>query len=115
MPRRPPRSPLFPYTTLFRSPRILSEDGLSEPRDILALVVRRDDHQRAFRHVASGRCDEAPAIDYEPSDRREQCERDGNQCDGLSGLVSGVDEPQLDLARAGWKRDADQVEVCARD
>src|SRR5256885_16912744 len=24
--RRPPRSPLFPYTTLFRSPRVIADD-----------------------------------------------------------------------------------------
>src|SRR2546426_3270890 len=36
--RRPPRSTLFPYTTLFRSARIAARDPVAEPR--------------RFRHVA---------------------------------------------------------------
>src|SRR5260370_36606271 len=33
--RRPPRSTLFPYTTLFRSPRAASRGGGSASRDVL--------------------------------------------------------------------------------
>src|SRR5256885_9955924 len=42
--RRPPRSTLFPYTTLFRSPRrlgLVSPRGLKGPLDRLFLGVRR--------------------------------------------------------------------------
>src|SRR2546422_5435276 len=47
--RRPPRSTLFPYTTLFRSLRSITKEGLSslvvqfvleKPRDIAAQDVR---------------------------------------------------------------------------
>src|SRR5256885_13149461 len=31
--RRPPRSTLFPYTTLFRSPVMLADDGLPRNRE----------------------------------------------------------------------------------
>src|SRR5262245_63506177 len=45
--RRPPRSTLFPYTTLFRSPDLLNNRGL--PRADHARLLRRfleDDPQR---------------------------------------------------------------------
>src|SRR2546426_5224886 len=51
--RRPPRSTLFPYTTLFRS-----LDELAELRDdSVALVtgLRRDDLRRAGEHPKVGR------------------------------------------------------------
>src|SRR2546421_8762793 len=49
--RRPPRSTLFPYTTLFRSHRILQRVG---PRDPHALVEREADGVRELleRHRA---------------------------------------------------------------
>src|SRR5258708_15654349 len=34
--RRPPRSTLFPYTTLFRSPHLLEHGGLGGPAGFLA-------------------------------------------------------------------------------
>src|SRR2546426_1644627 len=46
--RRPPRSTLFPYTTLFRSP------GDARGRQ-LGLAERRADHLRHVAHVAVGR------------------------------------------------------------
>src|SRR5437588_1094470 len=58
MPRRPPTSPLFPYTTLFRSP----------PAIAVAFGPRRPAHpfpvrnpvrlaaQRHYRPVSEGRC-----------------------------------------------------------
>src|SRR5437588_9809747 len=48
--RRPPRSTLFPYTTLFRSPRALagsalpSLDGLLRQRGEEAAFVRSEEH-----------------------------------------------------------------------
>src|SRR2546430_7069849 len=40
--RRPPRSTLFPYTTLFRSPRILLDDGgvVRPERDAVTRALR---------------------------------------------------------------------------
>src|SRR3712207_7537390 len=42
--RRPPRSTLFPYTTLFRSPDLLPAVGAVQRRGLEGL--RRDVHQR---------------------------------------------------------------------
>src|SRR2546426_2315187 len=44
--RRPPRSTLFPYTTLFRSP-LLVEAGQQEPRPAEQIIVHR--HPRPDR------------------------------------------------------------------
>src|SRR3712207_7354654 len=59
--RRPPRSTLFPYTTLFRSPRL---PGLELGEDPAAVVVRDDEgevrprlplaHQQALQVVQEG-------------------------------------------------------------
>src|SRR2546427_12451925 len=38
--RRPPRSPLFPYTTLFRSPQLASDDVPINPLRVCAEVDR---------------------------------------------------------------------------
>src|SRR3712207_9035312 len=53
--RRPPRSTLFPYTTLFRSPEVLLDEvaaGAVDPpraRDgDVARLVGRDQHQRVL-------------------------------------------------------------------
>src|SRR3712207_7028330 len=42
--RRPPRSTLFPYTTLFRSGRVVDEHGFGQ-----TLRLRGDTYQRALR------------------------------------------------------------------
>src|SRR3712207_8367300 len=39
--RRPPRSTLFPYTTLFRSPRPFAEDDRGRPGDVRAVPQHR--------------------------------------------------------------------------
>src|SRR5437899_12022742 len=58
MPRRPPRSTLFPYTTLFRSPvphRSRDRVGLRRPaRQYQGLEVERNVH-RGTRHVVGRR------------------------------------------------------------
>src|SRR5205807_9415410 len=49
--RRPPRSPLFPYTTLFRSP-VPRRRGLREPPDLEGPGARQDrraDHEPVSR------------------------------------------------------------------
>src|SRR2546426_12598105 len=40
--RRPPRSTLFPYTTLFRSPRVARPDGLGPQLESIAALGRID-------------------------------------------------------------------------
>src|SRR2546430_7374994 len=49
--RRPPRSTLFPYTTLFRSPGVHLEEG-----ELLVLRVVEELH-RAGAAVADGECE----------------------------------------------------------
>src|SRR3712207_8894009 len=39
--RRPPRSTLFPYTTLFRSPRALQRQGMIRPPEAVHVLVPR--------------------------------------------------------------------------
>src|SRR5258707_15493786 len=43
--RRPPRSTLFPYTTLFRSPGLQADDDV----DVIAARGQQDDRQRVVR------------------------------------------------------------------
>src|SRR3712207_8610660 len=47
--RRPPRSTLFPYTTLFRSPGALAPPGeaLADPQDLAVHVVHRAEVREA--------------------------------------------------------------------
>src|SRR3712207_9413346 len=48
--RRPPRSTLFPYTTLFRSGRLGYKKGTSGPlRELGAVACHRGDYERAVR------------------------------------------------------------------
>src|SRR3712207_8883186 len=67
--RRPPRSTLFPYTTLFRSVEALSrrEDALEEVAEARDAV--EDDVHRVDRGVQ-------PLVDLIPAERR----RDGRAC-----------------------------------
>src|SRR5690348_17699371 len=46
--RRPPRSTLFPYTTLFRSPP--DEDGLLYPTDVANIIEFRKILNETFAH-----------------------------------------------------------------
>src|SRR5690349_23157099 len=57
--RRPPRSTLFPYTTLFRSLRALAIAGerLSVVLRELGLVVERVDVRRRARHAEEDHAD----------------------------------------------------------
>src|SRR5437870_9069759 len=47
--RRPPRSTLFPYTTLFRSQSV---DGLLEPASDLLVTVGRQEWTRSEEHTS---------------------------------------------------------------
>src|SRR3712207_8937288 len=46
--RRPPRSTLFPYTTLFRSEEITPGPGAQRPQDTLVGVVGGKDDRSGF-------------------------------------------------------------------
>src|SRR3712207_7836729 len=46
--RRPPRSTLFPYTTLFRSPAPVEVERVDRPVRVVGAV---DDHDRHFQPV----------------------------------------------------------------
>src|SRR5437762_12737446 len=59
MTRRPPRSPLFPYTTLFRSLEASLVDGRAR-QDNTDARGEFDDHHRRVGHVT--RCAEGLAI-----------------------------------------------------
>src|SRR5438034_4612769 len=63
MTRRPPRSTLFPYTTLFRSerPRLLGTLILAE--DVAAQVRRHDQHGVAEVHRSPVSVREPPVVD----------------------------------------------------
>src|SRR2546425_9436016 len=53
--RRPPRSTLFPYTTLFRSPRVAptGRPARSDERVVVEVLARRDErHQRSEEHTS---------------------------------------------------------------
>src|SRR5207244_12019826 len=53
-PPRPPRSPLFPYTTLFRSPRLRAAAVPPFAGEFKTLIrASRSAHSRATRTVAS--------------------------------------------------------------
>src|SRR3712207_7540709 len=52
--RRPPRSTLFPYTTLFRSGELLHRHGVPEmpPEAAIAALHQAVDHGEAFLTIA---------------------------------------------------------------
>src|SRR3989449_6421553 len=65
--RRPPRSTLFPYTTLFRSPPAAPASKVPNPKDLEKLGSGIGDALRTFREAAN---DVRRAID--PSMRSEE-------------------------------------------
>src|SRR5438874_9157325 len=50
--RRPPRSTLFPYTTLFRSPRYRSDVGRAASRRLHSPAPQRCDRERSEEHTS---------------------------------------------------------------
>src|SRR3712207_8607240 len=50
--RRPPRSTLFPYTTLFRSTAISAGQPQNQPRDVFAEVIAA---KQAFAQLTAAR------------------------------------------------------------
>src|SRR3712207_8910319 len=53
--RRPPRSTLFPYTTLFRSPPREADAVLRRDADAVQLTRQLEDHRRAGAVVVDAR------------------------------------------------------------
>src|SRR4030095_13949166 len=93
MTRRPPRSPLFPYTTLFRSGRGVDPPLSGRGRLVLEVLDGvRDIHQRA---VDSGLL-ECP---IEPPSRRTDQRRTAPVLD-VAGLLTDHDEPRRRRTRA---------------
>src|SRR3712207_7949605 len=65
--RRPPRSTLFPYTTLFRSPAALVELVVAQRAEVEPHLVQRV-HRRLVQEVARDerrRVDHVPGVDGE--------------------------------------------------
>src|SRR5436190_4819930 len=50
--RRPPRSTLFPYTTLFRSKRTGQNNSIASGRRALGLFTDRFEHLRSEEHTS---------------------------------------------------------------
>src|SRR2546430_8984786 len=56
--RRPPRSTLFPYTTLFRSPRLTADASDRGDRRRVRLAVVRHGVRRDYNRGETGRSEE---------------------------------------------------------
>src|SRR5438874_11603815 len=91
MPRRPPRSPLFPYTTLFRSYRVEAHvrQYLSLPHPRLAAVVGRHDPRLLVGVLL----------------RKPTRERVGR----LDHVIVDGDDPVHPLARLGFRKPGDRL------
>src|SRR2546425_5699999 len=65
--RRPPRSTLFPYTTLFRSLELLDHQAAPEPAQLAALRARDAVRRILLRHLG-----EAGAVAQRDEQRSEE-------------------------------------------
>src|SRR5260221_2248613 len=90
--RRPPRSTLFPYTTLFRSPQDLREEQLallSEVRPPVALVAggrpsqteRSEEHTSELQSHSDLVC--RLLLGKKKKQERSPARRGINECDGM--------------------------------
>src|SRR5438270_9890651 len=72
--RRPPRSPLFPYTTLFRSALALAvqpaHDPVVGPAVVLAVELAGVDHRPVVRAGQVAALDDPPDRQAEGQDRK---------------------------------------------
>src|SRR3712207_7203067 len=68
--RRPPRSTLFPYTTLFRSRAELAAHLHDSVLQTLALIQRHADSPREVARLARGQERELRTWLYRPQDRQ---------------------------------------------
>src|SRR5258708_18131624 len=66
--RRPPRSTLFPYTTLFRSPYARAAGNYTRYGDVLSLLKKENPDDR-FVVFSSG---EGLKLDFDPSKLRSE-------------------------------------------
>src|SRR3712207_8666336 len=86
--RRPPRSTLFPYTTLFRSPRSLDQRQLDVPRPALLPGVQ-----------AEGRA--APAdLSFHPDLARGLFDRRGGLLDGQDRKSTRLNSSHANISYA---------------
>src|SRR2546422_11556458 len=88
--RRPPRSTLFPYTTLFRSPEALAQEVGNVPREAVA-----DREQVALRYLEAPPPEVRTARSFDQSHRHPVAAPglfDGaaNQCAGAQGARNTV-------------------------
>src|SRR3989454_3839869 len=87
--RRPPRSPLFPYTTLFRSPDVLAADAADATGD----VGREED----LKSVAA---DRGPRVATRPRELRHQHRRPELTLVTDPGALVNVEAPRTTQPRA---------------
>src|SRR5256714_11873906 len=62
--RRPPRSTLFPYTTLFRSRQISAADALAEPESLSLLGLTSLGHVRLIQARSEEHTSELQSLAY---------------------------------------------------
>src|SRR3712207_9550403 len=83
--RRPPRSTLFPYTTLFRSTRVIQQDVFDfagEPRELLEQAeaklyrIAHDEHSGELRSIE--------AVLHDELEKLERVSREGVALTGRS-------------------------------
>src|SRR3712207_6421412 len=97
--RRPPRSTLFPYTTLFRSARVDEDVGPQVVADAVVAVDRRDLEEDVV-HQALDAAGVAEALEREAQVLRERPGLLGEGADVLGDLLGLRDRPQADLGGA---------------
>src|SRR3712207_9085826 len=96
--RRPPRSTLFPYTTLFRSQREEERqrhpDGDPDPRflraDRVRLAVEHAEVQRQHREHELDEADPEPDTERDHAERASEWASYGNRADAMA---SGIAAP----------------------
>src|SRR5688572_31082491 len=81
MTRRPPRSTLFPYTTLFRSP------GAGDGRPARGVGPRGGGHRERDRRLAGGRGGAQRRRRHRLADRRHRSEEHTSELQSQSNLV----------------------------
>src|SRR3712207_5052278 len=97
--RRPPRSTLFPYTTLFRSTRVIQQDVFDfagEPKELLEQAeaklyrIAHDEHSGELRSIE--------AVLHDELEKLERVSREGV---ALTGTPSGFND--LDEVTGGFQ------------
>src|SRR3712207_2761348 len=107
--RRPPRSTLFPYTTLFRSPVLLELHGLAARLEDLARVGDRAGRAVEVRAVEDAR----GRVVARPGHRRQLLDV-GGVADVVEAQAAAADHG-VDAGRAGGEALGPRVHEVARD